>query len=474
VQPQTAIDARVRLRRGVESTARGGAASPRAPSPIGTVLLWLAALGNGGVVVWMWAHGGGIASLSENLGTLLTSLGRLTALLGTYLVLVQVLLLARLPWIERRIGFDRLTVWHRRNGKVAVSLVVAHVPLIVTGYAMTVHISIGAQIRELFSGYPGMVTATIGTALLIAVVLSSLTIARRRLPYEAWYLVHLSVYGAILLAYFHQIPTGNEFIGHTSQRDYWYALYVVTIGLLLAFRVGAPALRYRRYRLRVSDVRRESPDVVSIYIEGRGLQRLNARGGQFFLWRFLSRGRWWQAHPFSLSAPPGGRSLRITVKDVGNFSARLAELRPGTAVIAEGPFGTFTPELSGERPVALIAGGIGITPMRAMLDELLRRGHALTVIHRVLHERDLVLSGELCQLTSAHGATVVNVVGDHEGQDGTRLLSSEHLRELVPDIAERDVYLCGPLEMMRHVRSSLLSAGTPPGRIHSERFALAA
>lgn len=443
------------------------------PTRVGTALLSLVAVGNGAAVVYLWAHGGGI-SLTSTLGGLLTSMGRLTALVGTYLVLIQVVLLSRVPWVERRVGFDRLTVWHRRNGKVAVSLVVVHVPLIVTGYALTERISIGSQISELFKSYPGMVTATVGTVLLIVVVLSSLMIVRRRLPYETWYFLHITVYAGILLAYFHQIPTGNEFVAHPVQRDYWYALYAATVALVVVFRVLVPAVRFQRYRLHVSEVRRESPDVVSVYIEGRGLHRLNARGGQFFLWRFLTPGRWWQAHPFSLSAPPGERSLRITVKDVGGFSGHLAQLRPGTRVLAEGPFGRFTAALSRERPVALIAGGIGITPLRAMLDELLSRGRTVTVIHRAMNERDLVLRSELDQLTRTRGATMVNVVGDHTSPSGKDLLSSEHLRALIPDIAERDVYLCGPPGMMRHVRGALRTAGTLPSRIHSERFALAA
>lgn len=436
-------------------------------------LLWLAAAGNGAVVIWLWVHGGGV-SLAGTLGGLLTSLGRLTALVGTYLVLLQVLMLARIPWLERRIGFDRLTVWHRRNGKMAITLVVAHVPLIVAGYAISFEIPLHAQISELYDYYPGMVTATVGTVVLIAVVLSSLVVVRRRLPYEAWYFVHLSVYAGILLAYFHQIPTGNEFVVNPAQRDYWYALYIVTVLILIAFRVVAPFLHWWRYRLRVTEVRRESPDVVSVYMKGRNLERLGARGGQFFLWRFLSRGRWWQAHPFSLSAPPDGRSLRITVKDVGNFSGRLDGLRVGTRVIAEGPFGTFTPALSEGASVALIAGGIGITPLRAMLDELLGCGRDVTLIHRVVDEQDLVLSAELADTASAGDLTVIDVVGDHRNPEGAHLLSAEHLKQLIPDIAEREVYLCGPPAMMARVRASLRSEGVSRHSIHSERFALAA
>ncbi len=283
--------------------------SSRAPhaTRVVTVLLWLVAVGNLAAVVYLWVHGGGIG-LTSTLGGLLTSMGRLTALVGTYLVLVQVVLLARVPWIERRVGFDRLTVWHRRNGKVAVSLVVAHVPLIVAGYALTEHISIGKQISELLKSYPGMITAIIGTVILIVVVLSSLVIVRRRLPYESWYFVHISVYAGILLAYFHQIPTGNEFVAHPAQRDYWYALYVATLALVIVFRVISPALHFWRYRLRVSEVRRESPNVVSIYIEGHGSGAAQGTGRPV-LFVALSLGWALVAGPSLLTLCPAGRTV---------------------------------------------------------------------------------------------------------------------------------------------------------------------
>lgn len=452
---------------------RGPGKSRRAERPI-VVGLWVAVLANAAVVIWLWLHGGGISLARENLAGLFTSLGRVTALVGTYLVLVQVLLLARIPWLERRVGFDRLTVWHRRNGKVAITLVVVHVPLIAIGYAMGDQTSLGREVSNLLDSYPGMVTATVGTVMLIVVVVSSLVLVRRRLPYEWWYAIHVTVYAGILLTYFHEVPNGNELSANPAQRDYWCGLYIATVLLLVGFRVVAPLLAFWRHRLRVTEVRRESPSVVSVYVEGRQLDRLGGRGGQFFLWRFIAGGRWWQVHPFSLSAPPDGRSLRITVKAVGSFSASLGEIRPGTAVSAEGPFGTFTADrVTGDR-VVLIAGGIGITPLRAMLSELVERGLAITFIHRVLTEDDLVLRDELATFAAAGKAAVVNVVGDHVGAYGGGLLSAERLRKLVPEIAGSDVYLCGPPAMMTAVKTTLRSLGVPSRRIHTERFALAA
>ncbi len=435
--------------------------------------LWLIVAANAGVIVWLWLHGGGVSGVQGS-ADLWTSVGRITGLLGVYLALIQVLLLARLPPLERLVGFDRLTVWHRRNGKACLLLVLAHVVFITIGYAGSDQISVPSEFSRLLDSYPGMVTATIGTALMIGVVVTSLVIARRRLPYEAWYAVHLTVYAGIALAYLHQIPTGNEFTTNPAQADYWIALYVVTLLLLLAFRVLRPARLAVRHRLRVAGVTEEAPGVVSLTITGRRLERMPAQAGQFMLWRFMSPGRWWQSHPFSLSAAPDGRSLRITVKAVGRFSRELGRVRPGTAVIAEGPYGSFTAARRTRPRVALIAGGIGITPIRALLEELEAAPGELALIYRAIAEDELVFRDELDELARERGAQIFYVVGDHRPPQAADLLSAAALIRMVPDIAERDVYLCGPRPMMDHTRRALRAAGVDRGQIHSERFALAA
>ena len=431
--------------------------------------LWAVAAGNAAVIVWLWLNGGGISSV-HTAGDLATSLGRITGLLGAYFALIQILLLARLPWLERLVGFDRLTVWHRRNGKLTLYLVLAHVVLITVGYAAMDKISVPSEVSRLLSSYPGMITATVGTVLFVVVVITSLVIVRRRLPYESWYAVHLMAYAAIALSWFHEIPTGNELSVDPVAADYWRALYIATLALLVVFRIAQPLARTFVLGLRVEEVVAEGPDVVSLRIAGRRLERLNARSGQFFLWRFMStRGRWWEAHPFSLSAAPNGTSLRITVKGVGGYTRALRDVRPGTRVVAEGPFGVFTDAVRRRDKALLIAGGIGITPVRSLLDEM----HGdLAVLYRVIREDEVVFRDELDALARERGVALTYVVGDHAAPGGDRLLSPEHLRELVPDVAEREVFLCGPPAMTNAIEKSVRRAGVPRPFVHVERFAL--
>jgi predicted ferric reductase len=431
-------------------------------------LLAVVLVGNAGVLIWLWVHGGNLHPHST--GDLLTGIGRLTGLLGAYLALIQVVLLARLPALERLVGFDRLTVWHRWNGHACIDLILAHVIFTVWGYALVDRFPLSKEISTMLGGgiYPGMITATVATGLFIAVVASSLVIARRRLRYEWWYAVHLMAYAAIALSWFHEIPTGNELVLSRVAADYWRALYVATIVVLVLWRVLIPLTRALRYRLRVAEVTAEAPGVVSLRITGRNLERMHASSGQFFLWRFLTRRAWGTAHPFSLSAAPGDGSLRITVKGLGDHTARIAQIAPGTRVIAEGPFGVFTDDRRHRDKAVLIAGGIGITPIRALLETM--EGD-LVVLYRALKDEDVIFREELDEISRADGVVVHYLVGDHNG-NGRDLLAPSHLLELVPDLVERDIFLCGPPAMAAVIFRNVREARVPRRQIHAERFAL--
>jgi ferredoxin-NADP reductase len=138
-------------------------------------------------------------------------------------------------------------------------------------------------------------------------------------------------------------------------------------------------------------------------------------------------------------------------------------------VIAEGPFGVFTEASRKREKVALIAGGIGITPIRALMEDV---SGDVVVIYRVVDEADILFRDELERLARDRGITLLFVVGDHATREGSRLLSAAHLRELVPDIAERQVYVCGPPAMTDALERNVRRARVPARFIHTEKFAL--
>jgi predicted ferric reductase len=335
---------------------------------------------NAVVVVGLWWRQGGLSEIHDLAG-LLTSLGRVTGLLGAFLALVELLLLARIPVLDA-VGLERMGRWHRVNGGACLALIVAHTVLITAGYALADDVSLRHEVDELLTRYSGVLLATIALGLLVVVVATSVVAVRRRLSYRVWHALHVSAYLAIALGFSHQLATGHEFQRQPVAQAYWWALYAVTLAALVGFRLVLPVVRSLRHRLRIERVVPEALGVVSIEIGGVGLDRLRVLSGQSLHWRFLARGHWWETHPFSLSAAPDGRRLRITVKDVGDYTRRLASLPPGTRVIVEGPSGGLTSAARRRERVALIAGGVGIAPIRALLEDTPGEPGTIAVIYR--------------------------------------------------------------------------------------------
>ncbi|MFE3600512.1 ferric reductase-like transmembrane domain-containing protein [Streptomyces sp. NPDC059096] len=394
--------------------------------------------------------------------------GRLTGLLSGYLIAIVVLLMARVPALERRVGSDRVARWHAVAGRYAVSLVIAHVVLTVWGYAVQANSPIVAQTISVITEFPRMIEATVGTVLLILVGFVSAGTVRRKVRYETWYYLHLLTYVAVYLTFWHQLATGAEFVGNPTARTVWYVLYAAAGALLFWYRVLTPVRLNLRHRMRVDSTVYEAPGVVSVLITGRRLHRIGAQPGQFFRWRFLTDGLRWSSNPYSLSAPPRPDLLRITVKANGEHSEALARLEPGTRIWAEGPYGALTAGRRSQEKVLMIAGGAGITPMRALFETLPGEPGDLTLLYRASKTEDLALWSELRQIASARGARLLYAVN---GPDGVRPeITPQRLRELLPDIDDHDVYMCGPAGLARQSYEALREAGVPARRIHHESF----
>lgn len=389
-----------------------------------------------------------------------------SGMLAGYGVLVLLVLVSRWPVLEHGLGADVLARWHARLGRTVLTLVIVHAMTAVLVWAQLTGQSPGAALAEAL-GWRGIVAATVGTLMLCIAAVVSIRAARRKLSHETWHSVHLLTYLGVALSFVHQLA-GPDLAGRPALQVLWSLLYTGAFGLVLTYRVLAPLRSARRHRLRVVAVVPEAPGVTSVVVQGRLVHELGAESGQFFRWRFLTPGLWHAAHPFSLSAPPVGDRMRLTVKALGDGSSRVQHLAVGTRVIAEGPYGALTATRRTRRDVLLIAGGVGITPMRALFETIpLTAGQDLVLLYRADHPEQIVFRAELDALAAERRARVVYLLGDNPD-----LLSPLSLTRLVPGLAERDVYVCGPPGMTAALRGSLTAAGVPERHVHEERFAL--
>ena len=397
----------------------------------------------------------------------ITTASRFFALTGSYLSIIGLLLIARISWVENVFGHDRLVIWHRKTMPYSLYFITAHVLLVALGYAGVDQMRVGSALWNMITTYPWMLPATLGFIFLLLAGITSYRVFRTSMSYESWWVIHLYTYLGVALAFMHQILTGSMFISHPLARYYWISLYVSVVFAILYWRILLPLIRSIKHRLKVEQVVVEGPGVVSIHISGVGIDKLNAQGGQFFSWRFITKDHWYQSHPYSLSAAPTNTKLRITVKALGDSSSQLSKLKVGTRVFVEGPYGIFkASSAKAGRHIVLVGGGVGITPLRAIMEEF-DPTTQIDVLYRASTQADLVLKDELDKLANKIGAKVHYLVGSRKDHP----ISYEYFKKILPNFADTEVFVCGPKPLVDAVKQAAKRAGIPKNRFHDEAFA---
>lgn len=426
-------------------------------------------------VVVMFLLNGGLVGVTDFAGWL-GVVDRLSALVATDLLLIHMLLVARVPWIDRLYGHDRATLAHKKLGKPILYIVLAHFLASVWQFAILDGKDVIAEFLSMLT-IQDLLFATISLALMILVVVTSINIARRKLSYEAWFIVHLTSYISVLAAVPHMFSMGSDIAGKPIATFYWVTLYAFVALNLLWFRVLEPIIKSRRAGLSVEAVVRESSDSVSIYVSGVNLHQFAAQAGQFYELRVMTLKQWWRPHPFSISAAPNAHHIRFTVGNRGDDTALLQKLKPGTRVILEGPYGVFTEQRRTREKVVLMASGIGVPPVRALAESMASRPGDISIVYRVRNADDAALLPELRHIAQLRNMQLHVIDGPRANDNGWMNAdafgrSEQHrMREMFPDLQNSDVYVCGPDVWTHNVRKSLTTAGVPERQIHSEEYA---
>jgi predicted ferric reductase len=443
-----------------------------------------------GLVVWatllfvvaLWVNHGGVAALADGAGQALTTSGRLAGLVSADLMLWQVLAMARIPWVERAFGQDRLARWHRVLGFASVGLLGGHIVAVTVGYALMGRTGVLSELWSLVTTAPGVLLATAGTGLIVMVAVTSMRVARRRVRYESWHLLHLYAYLGVGLALPHQLWAGRDFVSSTAASAYWWTLWALAVVSVLVFRVGRPLQLSLRHRLVVDRVEPAGADVVTVHITGRRLGDLRVAAGQFFVWRFRTGPGWTRGHPLSLSAAPTTDGLRLTIGTRGDDGWRIATMRPGTRVLIEGPYGRLTPEVRTRTGLALVGSGLGLAPLVAVLQDVVRSGgleRPATLVRRLHAAGPQPFDADLLALEQAGWVRVVDMVGPRspgpapwlsEAAGRLPLSGPETLRRLIPDLDDADLYVCGASPWAKAVAADARAAGMPPTAVHTEHF----
>ncbi len=391
--------------------------------------------------------------------------GRLSGLVGSYLMVIMVVLTARIPWLERSVGQDHLVAWHRKLGGWPIILIALHIVTITIGYGAITHSGFLSQLWTFIVHYPDVLASLVGFALLVLAGVTSYKAIRRRIKYESWWFVHLYIYLGLTLAFAHQVTNGIMFKGHGLNKLLWTSLWIAGAGTVILSRWVRPFVHNMRLQLRVDNVKLVAPNVFAVTVKGRGVARMAVSGGQFFQWRFMAPGLLWHSHPYSLSAMPRPPLIRFTVKSIGDQSAALAHLKRGTRVFVEGPYGVFTRHSMVTNRATLIGAGVGITPLRALIEDLPKSVKVAAIV-RASTRDDLIHADELSAIVSSRKGEFHELVGSRHHVK----LDAMNLRHYVENISEGDVYICGPSGFTEDLVAACTALGIAPERIHVEDF----
>ncbi len=446
--------------------------------PLVSPLAWLVAF-HAGISVLGWVHAMRVGPLTD----IWLAAGQFAGLLLASLTLFQLLIMSRAPWWEQVHGLDGLARVHHRIGLVFLVPLIAHPILILAAYGRGGTESLVSDVSTVLR-MDGVMGASVALGLLVSILTYSLIQPWTSWNYQWWYAVHLAMYAAVLLAFWHQVALGGSLRASAAFMAYWLLVSLLTVGLVAVYRVGMPLARSLRHRFVVAAVIPETRNVTSVVIEGRNLETYRFRSGQFVLVRFLCPRLWWESHPYSLSLPYDGKQLRLSVKAVGDFSIAVPRVPPGTPVILEGPYGIFTSARATSPKVLCLAFGIGITPIRSIAEDLLKQDRDVVLIYGSLKSDEIALRQEVENLSARYGMPVHHVLSEERlpplPQSGTLprvtvssgFVTRDYLQRVVPDAAERDVFLCGPPVVMRMLSKELAALGVPATRVFSERFSL--
>ena len=417
-----------------------------------------------GISLYWWLTFG--THTNPTTSNILIAISHWAGLVTVIVVLTELLMMARVRFIENAYSLDELTRIHRWNGYAVVVLLLIHALFVTVGYQLVSSNSFIGQLVAFSLSYEDVLNAIIGAILFLIVAGSSVKIARAAVSYEVWYFIHLLAYFAIVLTFGHQVHSGPDFIAHPGFAAYWYVLYGLVAAIIAYARFLRPIINSLRLDLRIANIAHETHDTYTMTLDTQRPDLFDYQAGQFAIWYVLTKKLWWQGHPFSMSSKPG-EPLRFSVKIEGNYTTDLQAAAIGSRVWVDGPHGRFVYNRATSKKLLMIAGGVGVTPIYSLLKEIPADYHVV-LLYACRSSDDVLFRDAIDDLARDKNITVNYYYSQQPGASA-QYIDKAVLGE-VQDLAAHDVFLCGPPAMMDSITDLLVNLGVPKKHIYSERF----
>ncbi|NRQ34677.1 oxidoreductase [Nonomuraea sp. NN258] len=386
---------------------------------------------------------------------------------GLALMGIEFALVARVRAIAEPFGTDAVIQFHREIGYVGLAFVLTHTALSGPGvFAAFSPAELPWRARF----------AVLSVLALLILMVTSVWRRRLRLSYEVWQVLHAITATVAVIAALVHVLLVNHYIDSLWKQALWAIMSAAFVGLLAWIRILRPVRLLRRPWV-VERVIPERGRTTVLVLRPHGHDGLRFQPGQF-AWITVGRSPFSvTSHPFSLaSSAETGDTLTFAIKALGDFTAGVREVRPGTTVYVDGPHGVFSIDQYEGAGFCLIAGGVGVVPALSMLRTLADRGDLRPVVLFSAH-RDwdgITFREDVDELAARLNLRVVRVL-EHPppGWTGERgHIDADLLRRHLPDVNPRfQFFVCGPNPMIDAMEAAIPRIGVPPERIHTERFA---
>ncbi|WP_372624222.1 ferric reductase-like transmembrane domain-containing protein [Falsiroseomonas sp.] len=393
--------------------------------------------------------------------------GIAAGLVGLALLLLQFAHAGRWEAVSGRVGIDVTMRFHRAAAILLLALVLLHPVLFVAPLLARDPLAGLARLHAMF-GSPRMTTGKLAWIALIVTV--ALALARRRMRYQVWRLLHgLGAAAAAGLAVWHALSVGL-YSGFPILALMWLA-GLAGAGLLLGWSWGWKPWRLGGGRWRLGAVAPLGSGYWEVTLDGPAPHH---RAGQFF-WLAFGRTAPWDDNPFSVASAPGEKRLRFVIREAGDMTRRLGSLGAGLPVRVDGPYGAFVVP-DGDGPLLLVAGGAGIAPILSIARDLAARGdpRPVALLHGARSADRLVCRAEVAAIAARHGWRVLHLAeeGEIPPPVETGLMQRDRLAALISgwNPAEVTAMICGPEPMTMAVVRHLEALGVPPGGLRYELF----
>lgn len=388
--------------------------------------------------------------------------GRLFGFLAAWSMLLQVILMSRIPALEQNLDLQENLKLHKYNGYFVVFGILGHTLFTVLGYNLKDESLIDTLVN-MNRGLENVLLASIGVVLLFVVVFVTLKFVKRHLNYELWYFLHLTLYASILLTFLHQVETGADFKDNFWFTAYWYGLYALVFLLWIWYRVARPLIYELVYGFKINNIIENGANTYTVTIKGNNVSKFQYKAGQYATWRILSSGLWYQAHPFSFTSSPGRDYLQFTFKSTPRFTDKAKIVKSGTRVLLDGPRGNFTIDRAkNSQNIVLIAGGIGLAPFISTIGQFLELGKKVVLLYAVKTRENLSFTAELSEFEKK--GLIKKIFVDSENT----FIDKKAMTEFIN--LDAAVYICGPDAMSSSLSDMLLQSGMPKDHIITERF----